>query len=119
MKKLILIFFVFNLINSCEEKKDSTDNSSVINAFAKIDEKNEGFFTKEDRRKNYKNSLVNNLDKKESLENNISYNGYGSDSRKKDKKKSLSSKSISKNKKANYSYQTNSTPQTYSTYSTN
>mgnify|MGYP007000226970 CR=1 len=50
---------------------------------------------------------------------NISYNGYGSSKKKKEKNKLTSLKLKSKNKKTNYSYQTNSAPQTYSTYSTN
>tara|TARA_B100000963_G_C22077811_1_gene430932 strand:- start:140 stop:493 length:354 start_codon:yes stop_codon:yes gene_type:complete len=117
LKKTIILFLALGYFYSCSERNDSNSDSNVIDAFAKIDKKEEGLFTKEDRRKNYKNSLVNNLDKKESLEKNISYNGYGSSKKKKEKNKAISLKS--KNKKANYSYQTNSAPQTYSTYSTN
>ena len=113
MKKIIFLYLVLGYFYSCSQKNDSNSDSTALDAFAKIDKKEEGLFTKDDRRKNYKNSLVNNLDKKESLENNISYNGYGSSKKKEEKKL----KKI--NKKANYSYQTNSAPQTYSTYSTN
>ncbi len=119
MKKIIPILLVLSLLYYCNEENNSKTDSNVIDAFAKIDKKEEAFFTKEDRRKNYKNSLVNNLDKKESLEKNISYNGYGSSKKKKEKNKLTSLKLKSKNKKTNYSYQTNSAPQTYSTYSTN
>tara|TARA_A100001011_G_scaffold394767_1_gene487946 strand:- start:1436 stop:1795 length:360 start_codon:yes stop_codon:yes gene_type:complete len=119
LKKTIILFLALGYFYSCSERNDSNSDSTVIDAFAKIDKKEEGFFTKEDRRKNYKNSLVNNLDKKESLEKNISYNGYGSSKKQKEKNKLTSLKLKSKNKKTNYSYQTNSAPQTYSTYSTN
>jgi len=119
MSKAISFLFCLGLIFfSCGETSNN-DEDEALKAFNKIDLKEENLFTKEDRRNNYKNSVSQNIDKKSSLKKNVSYNGYGSSPTKKENatKNKKSNKNI-KTKKVNYSYQ-NSSPQTYSTYSTN
>ena len=119
MSKAISLLFCLGLIFfSCGETANN-DEDEALKAFNKIDLKEENLFTKEDRRNNYKNSVSQNIYKKSSLKKNVSYNGYGSSPTKKENatKKKKSNKNI-KTKKVNYSYQSSS-PQTYSTYSTN
>ena len=69
-----LLMFIF-CENSDKTKSDFRDNSEE--AFAKIDKKNNGAFTKEDRRKAFNKSLSSMEKTKNSLKNNVSYNGYG------------------------------------------
>ena len=118
-KNHVLIgFFALGLL-SCSTENKSPSGEDALEAFSKIDKKNENLFTQEDRKNKFKNSIVRNLDKKESLSKNVSYNGYGSTPSKKDNSSNnKKSKKDTKTKKVNYSYQNNS-PQTYSTYSTN
>lgn len=111
-------FFVFIFL-SCNNEDKNSSAGGALEAFSKIDKKNENLFTQEDRRNKFKNSIVRNLDKKESLSKNVSYNGYGSTTSKKEKTtKNQKSKKNIKNKRVNYSYKSSS-PQTFSTYSTN
>ena len=117
-KNHVLIGFFALVLLSCSSENKSSSGEDVLKAFSKIDKKNENLFTQEDRKNKFKNSIVRNLDKKESLSKNVSYNGYGSTPSKKDNTKNKTSKKNIKTKKVNYSYQNNS-PQTFSTYSTN
>tara|TARA_X000000950_G_scaffold257433_1_gene323895 strand:- start:665 stop:1036 length:372 start_codon:yes stop_codon:yes gene_type:complete len=115
---LLIILFVF----SCEEPINKNDsNEEALKAFSKIDDKSANLFTQEDRKNKYKNSVVRNLDKKESLNENISYNGYGSiNVNKVDNNTTTKNKTNKpKSKKKTYSYKTGSSPQAFSAYSTN
>ena len=53
-------------------KNKSSSGEDALEAFSKIDKKNENLFTQEDRKNKFKNSIVRNLDKKESLSKNVS-----------------------------------------------
>ena len=118
-KYILLSGFFILLIFSCSDENKSISGEDALEAFSKIDKKNENLFTQEDRKNKFKNSIVRNLDKKESLSKNVSYNGYGATpSKKGNTSNNKKSKKDTKTKKVNYSYQNNS-PQTYSTYSTN
>ena len=118
-KYILLTGFFVLLIFSCSDENKSISGEDALEAFSKIDKKNENLFTQEDRKNKFKNSIVRNLHKKESISKNVTYNGYGSTPSKKQNIKinKKSTKNI-KPKKLNYSYQ-NSSPQTFSTYSTN
>ncbi len=121
MYKIFSFFISMALIFvSCNEKSSNqTSSEEVLNAFSKIDAKNQNLFTQQDRKIYYKNSVAVNIDKKSSLKKNVSYNGYGSNSVKQSNiSKKEKVKSSEKNKKNNYTYKSK-TPQTYSTYSTN
>ena len=121
MYKIFSFFISMALIFvSCNEKSSNkTSSEEVLNAFSKIDAKNQNLFTQQDRKINYKNSVAVNIDKKSSLKKNVSYNGYGSNSVKQsDASKKKKSSSPKNKKKTNYSYKSK-TPQTFSTYSTN
>lgn len=115
----VLIFF----LSSCAEKNNTDSSDNAVNSFAKIDKKNESLFTKEDRKKSYIDAISEADKNRNSLKNNVAYNGYGAaaanskKSSSKSKNKETSKASIKK--KTNYSYIKSSAPQTYSAYSTN
>ncbi len=73
---ILISFFALGLLSCGSENKNSS-GEDALEAFSKIDKKNENLFTQEDRKNKFKNSIVRNLDKKESLSKNVSYNGYG------------------------------------------
>ena len=114
-----LLMFIF-CENSDKTKSDFRDNSEE--AFAKIDKKNNGAFTKEDRRKAFNKSLSSMEKTKNSLKNNVSYNGYGANLT--PKKTSIVSDNEVKpkkrrKKKSAYSAPNSLNAQVFSAYSTN
>ena len=120
-KNIFLLLLIILFSNSCGESINKNhSNEKALKAFSKIDDKTANLFTQEDRKNKYKNSVVRNLDKKESLNKNISYNGYGSiDANKVDNNTNTKNKTNKpKSKRKSYSYKSNA-PQTYSAYSTN
>jgi hypothetical protein len=80
-----------------------------------LTKKNESFFTKEERKIKYRESIAAAEENKKSYDDDAVYNGYGSSLKKskKNKVKKVSSKTSSKVK-----YKS-SAPVTYSAYSTN
>tara|TARA_X000001036_G_scaffold432676_1_gene468981 strand:- start:3731 stop:4078 length:348 start_codon:yes stop_codon:yes gene_type:complete len=110
---ILLVLFVFFVI-ACEEKGGESSESAE-NAFAKIDKKNESFFTKEERKIKYRESIAAAEENQKSNDDDAVYNGYGSSLKKskKNKGKKVSPKASSKIK-----YKS-SAPVTYSAYSTN
>jgi len=113
INSVLLVLLVFFII-ACEEKGDQSSNDAE-NAFAKIDKKNESFFTKEERKIKYRESIAAAEENKKSYDDNAVYDGYGSSLKKskKNKVKKVGSKTSSKVK-----YKS-SAPVTYSAYSTN
>jgi hypothetical protein len=93
---LLFLLFIF-CESSVKTNSNLGDNSEE--AFAKIDKKNNGAFTKEDRRKAFNKSLSSMEKTKNSLKNNVSYNGYGANST--PKKTSIVSNNEVKPKKKN------------------
>ena len=61
-KHLVLVGF-FALEFSCSSENKSSSGEDALEAFSKIDKKNENLFTQEDRKNKFKNSIVRNLDK--------------------------------------------------------
>ena len=114
---LILIFI------SCQnpDKTNSSPSDKSEDAFAKIDKKYESSFTSEDRRNAYNKNLSSIEKTRNSLKNNVTYNGYGSNAA--PKKTSLvesNAKSEKQpDKKSIYNYSAQSNSQIYSAYSTN
>ena len=98
----VLIFF----LSSCAEKNNTDSSDNAVNSFAKIDKKNESLFTKEDRKKSYIDAISEADKNRNSLKNNVAYNGYGAaaanskKSSSKSKNKETSKASIKK--KTNY-----------------
>jgi len=115
---LLLLFFI-----SCEnsDKTSSSSNDKSEDAFAKIDKKNNGSFTTEDRRKAFNKSVSSIENRRNSLKNNITYSGYGANTNSK-KTNLLENKVETKKqpkKKSIYSSSAQSNSQVYSAYSTN
>ena len=122
-KNLILLTSLLLLFISCEnsDKTSSSLSDKSEEAFAKIDQKNNDAFTTEDRRKAF-NKSVNSIGKtRNSLKNNVTYNGYGANAT--SKKTSLVESNIKRKKqpkkKSIYSSSAQSNSQIYSAYSTN
>jgi hypothetical protein len=116
---LLFLLFIF-CESSVKTNSNLGDNSEE--AFAKIDKKNNGAFTKEDRRKAFNKSLSSMEKTKNSLKNNVSYNGYGANLT--PKKTSIVSNSEVKpkkerKKKSAYSAPNSLNAQVFSAYSTN
>lgn len=122
MKKIASYILLINLsFISCQgDKSGKLEENTVENAFSKIDEKNKSLFTKEERVNSYKKSIAIVEDSNKSLRKNATYSGYGSSNFSDKSLKNKSQKKESKKKKkTTYSYKTNSSPQTFSAYSTN
>mgnify|MGYP005750634681 CR=1 FL=1 len=110
----ILLVLLVSFIIACEEKGNQS-SVDAENAFSKIDKKNESFFTKEERKIKYRESIAAAEENKKSSDDDAIYNGYGS-SLKKSKKNEL--KKVNSKTPSKVKYQ-RSAPVTYSAYSTN
>lgn len=122
-KNSILLTLLLFLSISCENSNKTNPSLSDKSeeAFAKIDQKNNDAFTAEDRRKAF-NKSVSSIEKtRNSLKNNVTYNGYGSNAT--PKKTNLIESNIKSEKqpkkKSVYSSSAQSNSQIYSAYSTN
>ena len=80
-----------------------------------MDKKNESLFTKEERKRNYKESIATAEENQKPIDQKVIYNGYGYNSSNKSKSKTEIKKKKTSSKKK---YKT-SAPITYSAYSTN
>lgn len=114
MQIKILVLFIIIISFSCSEK-NSRISENAENAFAKIDKKNESLFTKDERKRSYKNSIAAAEENQKTNKESAIYNGYGS-SKKNSKKNKIEIKNKKKSPKKKYK---TSAPITYSTYSTN
>ena len=85
INSILLVLLVFFII-ACEEKGGQSSNDAE-NAFAKIDKKNESFFTKEERKIKYRESIAAAEENKKSYDDDAIYNGYGSSLKKSKKNK--------------------------------
>ena len=113
--KIKTYFFSLVIAISFSCTNNSSSANDAENAFAKIDKKNESLFTKEERKRNYKESIAAAEENQKPIDQKVIYNGYGYNSSSKSKSKTEIKKKKTSSKKK---YKT-SAPITYSAYSTN
>ena len=119
---LLTLLFLFFVTCESSDKTTSSLSDKSEEAFAKIDKKNNDAFTLEDRRKAFNKSVSSIEKKRNSLKNNVTYNGYGTNTN--PVKSSLANSKVdtkkqSKKKKSIYNSSGQSNSQIYSAYSTN